>query len=347
MRKQIELRHKIIGGASPTFIIAEIGVTCNYDLAMSKALIDVVRDSGADAVKFIFWFPDEFMSDRTILYEYDTSDGRKTENMYDMLNSLRFTLDEWKELKAYADDCGVVMFSTVNSPSGITYAESIGLEAYKLSSWDYNYLPLWRRIASLGKPMLIDTGPVSTLEVAKVLQVMKDEDNDQCVLLHCFHTQNSSEMNMRAIPYMRRAFNCLVGFSAEGQEDQNDIMAVTLGARVIEKRLTLDRKLPGHHHVLSKEPKEFKHYVAMIRDVERALGSHELCPSPNDLNERKKWFRHLVVGRDLAEGTVLTEEMLEGKRPETGISPEYLNHFVGRPIRRTLRANEAISWDDV
>ena len=147
MRKQIELRHKIIGGASPTFIIAEIGVTCNYDLAMSKALIDVVRDSGADAVKFIFWFPDEFMRERTVLYEYDTSDGRKTENMYDMLNSLRFTLDEWKELKAYADDCGVVMFSTVNSPSGITYAESIGLEAYKLSSWDYNYLPLWRRIS--------------------------------------------------------------------------------------------------------------------------------------------------------------------------------------------------------
>ena len=322
-------------------------MTCNYDLAMAKALIDVVRDSGADAVKFIFWFPDEIMSDRTVLYEYDTSDGLKTENMYDMLNSLRFTLDEWKELKGYADDCDVVMFSTVNSPSGITYAESVGLEAYKLSSWDYNYLPLWRRIASLGKPMLIDTGPVSTLEVAKVLQVMKDEGNDQCVLLHCFHTQNPSEMNMRAIPYMRRAFDCLVGFSAEGQEDQNDIMAVTLGAKVIEKRLTLDRKLPGHHHVLSKEPEEFKRYVAMIRDVESALGSYELCPSPNDLNERRKWFRHLVAVRDLAEGTVLTEEMLEGKRPENGISPEYVNHFIGRPIRRALHANEAISWDDV
>ena len=90
MRKQIELRHKIIGEASPTFVIAEIGVTCNYDLTMAKALIDVVRDSGADAVKFIFWFPDEIMSDRTVLYEYDTSDGLKTENMYDMLNLTPF-----------------------------------------------------------------------------------------------------------------------------------------------------------------------------------------------------------------------------------------------------------------
>ena len=347
MRKQIQLRDKIIGEEAPIFVIAEIGVTCNYDLEMAKALIGTVRDRGADAVKFIFWFPDEIMSDRTVLYDYDTTDGKKTENMYDMLNSLRFTLDEWKELKGYADDCGVVMFSTVNSPSGITYAESVGLEAYKLSSWDYNYLPLWRRIASLGKPMLIDTGPVSTLEVAKVLQVMKDEGNDQCVLLHCFHTQSPHEMNMRAIPYMRRAFDCLVGFSAEGQEDQNDIMAVTLGAKVIEKRLTLDRELTGHNHILSKEPEEFKRYVAMIRDVDSALGRYELRPSPNDLAERKKWFRHLVAARDVAEGTVLTEEMLDGKRPENGISPEYMNHFIGRPIRRALRADEAISWDDV
>lgn len=347
MRKQIIVRHKTIGESEPTFIMAECGVTCNYDMTVAKSLIDVVHDSGADAIKFIFWFPDEIMSDRTINYEYETVGGMQTENMYDMLNALRFTLDQWRELKAYADERHVIMFCTVNSPSGIEYAEAVGLEAYKLSSWDYNYFPLWRRIAALGKPMFIDTGPVRPLEVAKVLQLMRDEGNDQCVLVHCFHTSDPREMNMRTIPYMRQAFDCLVGFSSKDQHDETDIVAVTLGAHVLEKRLTLDRRLPGHHHVLSKEPKEFAQYVATIRAVESALGVFDLQPSEADLEERKKWFRHVVANREIARGTTLTEDMLEGKRPECGVSPEYLRFFVGRQTRRDLRCNEAIWWDDV
>jgi sialic acid synthase SpsE len=347
MRQQITLRGKTVGEGQPLFIVAECGVTCNYDMAVAKALIDVVHESGADAIKFIFWFPDEIMSDRTIQYAYDTVDGPRSENMYEMLSALRFSLDQWHELKAYADARGVVMFCTVNSPSGIEFAETIGLEAYKLSSWDFNYLPLWRRIAAIGKPMLIDTGPVTSTEVGAVLRVMQDEGNDQSVLIHCFHTSVPGEMNMRAIPYMRDTFESIVGFSSTDQRDETDFMALTLGAHVIEKRLTLDRRLPGHHHVLSKEPKEFAQYVATMRDAAAALGVRDLRPSAGDLAERKKWFRHLVANQDIPAGTVLTADMLEGKRPEQGVSPEHLEAFVGRRTRRALRYNEAIAWSDV
>ncbi len=211
MREEIKIRNRKISSKNPVFIIAECGVTCNYDMNITKQLIDVVHDSGADAIKFIFWFPDEIMSDKTITYEYETSFGIKSENMFEMLNKLRFTLDQWLEIKSYADDKDVILFATVNSPTGIEYAEELGLEAYKLSSWDFNYFPLWRRIASIGKPMLIDTGTVNTLEVAKVINLMRDAGNDQSILLHCFHTDNFSEMNMRAIPYMMKTFNTLVG----------------------------------------------------------------------------------------------------------------------------------------
>jgi N,N'-diacetyllegionaminate synthase len=347
MRKEITLGHKTIGKEHPLFIIAECGVTCNYDLRITKELIDAAHSAGADAVKFILWFPEEIMSDKSITYSYDTVDGRKTENMFEMLNRLRFTLDEWREIKAYADEKNVIMFATVNSPSGIAYAEAIGLEAYKLSSWDYNYIPLWRRIAALGKPMLIDTGPVNALEVAKVLQLMQDAGNDQAVFLHCFHTPHYHEMNMRAIPYMRQAFNALVGFSAEGLRDETDIMAITLGAVVVEKRLTVSRSLPGHHHVLSKEPREFADYVQLMRHLKSALGTFDLRPSPGDLSERQRWFRHLVANQDIPRGTILTAAMLEGKRPEKGISPEYLDLFVGRPLRRDLACNQALTWEDV
>src|SRR3989442_3802408 len=147
MRSEIRIRHRLIGQAHPIFIIAEAGVTCNYDIKITRELIDVVRETKADAIKFIFWFPDEIMSDTSISYSYETIDGTKTENMHEMLNKLRFSFDQWCAIKEYADKQEVILFSTVNSPSGIEYGERLGLEAYKLSSWDYNYFPLWRRIA--------------------------------------------------------------------------------------------------------------------------------------------------------------------------------------------------------
>lgn len=347
MRNEIQIGSRIIGEGQPLFIVAECGVTCNYDMRIARELIDVVQESGADAIKFIFWFPDEIMSDKTIDYTYQTVHGVQSENMYEMLSKLRFGLDQWKEIKAYADSRNVVMFSTVNSPSGIEFAEAVGLEAYKLSSWDFNYIPLWRKIAALHKPMIIDTGPVNMLEVAKVIQVMKEEGNDQSILVHCFHTDDPYQKNMRSIPYMRQAFGSLVGYSAPDTNDEMDILAVGLGATVLEKRLTLSRSLPGHHHILSKEPAEFIPYVKMIQDVRKSLGVFDLRPSEGDIAARKRWFRHICANRDIPQGAVITADMLEGKRPEKGVSPEYMDMFIGRKARRNLKENEAVMWDDI
>lgn len=347
MNKQISIQNKVIGGHHPIFIIAECGVTCNYDLKITKELIDVVHESGADAIKFIFWFPEEIMSDHSVNYTYQTVNGPKTENMFEMLNKLRFSLNQWREIKNYADEKQVILFSTVNSPSGIEFAETIGLEAYKLSSWDFNYIPLWKKIAAIGKPMLIDTGPVNSAEVARVIQLMRNAGNDQSVLVHCFHTKDYAQMNMRAIPYMKKAFNSIVGYSAPDCDDELDIVAITLGATVLEKRLTLNRNLPGHHHVISKEPHEFHDYVSLVRNIERAIGYSDLRPSEGDQIDRTKYFRHLVAKKDIPKGTVLTEDLLEGKRPLQGISPEHIDFFIGRLTTRNLKQNESITWNVV
>jgi len=347
MRKEISIGNKVIGKDHPLFIISEIGVTCNYDVGLTKELIDVTKEAGADAVKLIFWFPEEIMSDKTIDYTYDTVNGKKSENMFEMLSKLTFSLEEWREIKAYADSKDIILFSTVNSPSGITYTEELELDAYKLSSWDYNYHSLWREIAKQGRPILIDTGPVNTLEVAKVMQLLHDAGNDKGILVHCLHTDNHYEMNMRAIPYMQAAFNCLVGYSSKDYNDETDIMAVALGAVLLEKRLTISKNLPGHHHIISKEPNEFRDFVKLVRNVHGALGEYDLKPSERDLGSKKKWFRHLVANEFLFKGTVLTGDMLEGKRPMSGVSPEYLDFFVGRTLKRDLEYNESISWNDV
>lgn len=347
MQNEIKLGTKIIGKGHPLFIIAETGITCNYDMTIAKELIDVVHESGADAIKFIFWFPEEIMNDKSVTYTYQTVNGSKTENMFSMLDKLRFSLDEWHELKVYADKKKVIMFSTVNSPGGIKYAEELNLLAYKLSSWDFNYTPLWHRIAEIGKPILIDTGPVDIVDVAKVMKIMKDAGNDKSVLIHCYHTDDPAQINMRAIPYMEKAFNTLAGFSSTGREDEKDIMAVALGSVVIEKRLTMSRDLPGHHHILSKEPEEFASYIKMIRDTQTSLGEEALKPSTGDLIERKKSFRHLVANKTILKGTKLTSEMLEGKRGEYGISPEHVDLIIGRPVKKDLKYNEDLCWEDI
>ncbi|MCM8811714.1 MAG: N-acetylneuraminate synthase family protein [Candidatus Omnitrophica bacterium] len=347
MRQEIQIRDRVIGQERPLFIMAECGVTCNYDMSITRELIDAVKEAGADAIKLIFWFPDEIMSDKTITYSYETLEGPKSENMHRMLNRLRFTFEQWMEIKSYADRKGVILFSTVNSPSGIEWAEKLGLEAYKLSSWDYNYFPLWRRIAALGKPMLIDTGPVDTLDAAKAIELMQEEGNDQSVLVHCCHADTYEELNMATIPYLRETFQTLAGYSSRDRNPVPDIMAVTLGACVLEKRLTMSRTLPGHHHVLSLEPKEFAEHVRVLRQVQTGIGKPDLIPSKADLHERKRWFRHLTARVPIKKGTVLTPDLLEGMRPEQGISPEYLEYFLWKPAQRDLQENEAIGWNDV
>ena len=346
MRQEITIGNRTIGHNQPLFIVSECGVTCNHSLELTLSLVDATADAGADAIKFTFCFPEEFMSDRNVTYTYETVRGTESENMYDMLQN-RLTVEDWGKVQKRAQERGIEMFASIDANTGIEYCEALNFPAYKMGSWDFNHLPLWRQVAKLNKPMFIDTGPVDHLDLAKTMQVLYEEGNDQAVLVHCFHTSNYDEMNMNAIPYMREAFNCPVGYSPEGRDDETDIMAVAMGACVLEKRLTIDRNLPGHHHILSKEPEEFKTYVQTMRQVHTSLGEEALKPSEADLGEKKKWFRHLVANADLKKGTVLTEEHLIGKRPQEGVSPEHLSLFLGRKLQRDLQENEALSFTDI
>jgi sialic acid synthase SpsE len=348
LKSEVKVGPHTIGPGHPLYLMAECGVTCNYDLAMTRELIDVVREAGAQAIKLILWFPDEIMADRSVLYTYKAGDGTdKTVNMFEMLNGLRFTFDEWQKVKEHADARGVTLFATVNSPSGIEWSERLGLPAYKLSSWDYNYTWLWRTIARLRKPMLMDTGPVWMHELADVLHMVEQNGADECVLVHTVHTETPAEINMRTIPFLAHAFGTPAGFSATDERAEMDITAIALGAGLIEKRLTMRRTLPGHHHALSMEPRAFIEWAATMRDVQASLGRDTLIPSPSDLSERKRWFRHLVAAQDIDAGAVLSDATLTSKRGEFGVSPVHQERFVGRRLRRAIKRDEALRWDDI
>ena len=344
--QKITIKNRVISSQNPVFICAETGVTCNYDINISKRLIDIVAEAGADAIKFIFWFPDELLADKNMTYTYDTVYGPRTENFFTMVSKLRFSFEEWVELKAYADQKGILLFSTINTPSGIVYARKLNLDAYKISSWDFNYIDLWEELAKDGKPIIVDTGTVDNKEFQKVADIVK-RCGAPLLPVHCFHTDNPKEMNMYSIPFLKEFYNTQVGFSADDTSFHRDLMAVALGATFMEKRLTLSRKLPGHHHILSLEPVEFIDYVKIIRNAQISLGVKELMPSQADLEARKKYFRSLAAAQSLSVGTFLEKHMLVAKRPGYGISPEYIDKFVGKKLARALRPNQLIEWDDI
>ena len=347
MNKTITIDDRTISDASELFITAEIGVTCNHELDTSKKLIDVVAESGADAAKFIIRFPEEIFSKSHVEYEYETASGVEKGNLVEIFEELRFTFDEWNEIKNYADEKGVITFATASTPSAVQWADELGFGAFKISSWDVNNIPLLEQVAQLNKPLLIDTGPAQKHELARVLHIMEEAGNEEALLVHCYHTDDVSQMNMKAIPYMRETFHTPVGFSSPDKNSTRDIMAVSMGACFLEKRLTLSNDLEGHHHYISLEPDEFNEYVSMIRDTNAATGEKDLIPSAGDLRGREKWFRSIVANEDIPEGTELDREMLAAKRPPDGVSPVHIDCFDGLRVNRDIEKDEPINWNDL
>jgi N-acetylneuraminate synthase/N,N'-diacetyllegionaminate synthase len=358
LNTEIQIQDRTINKDS-LFVIAEVGNQFNGKLDTALELVDVASDAGADAVKFIFWFPDEIMADKTQMYSYKvwhkfTDDyynyeETKTEPMYDMLNRLRLTLPEWAEVMARCKQKNIIFMATVNSPSGIDYAGSDGLNipCIKLSSWDWNFTDLWYWVAHLYKPVIADMGAVTEKEVLRNLKIFEDAHNKDVALLHCYHTSNPAERNMNTVPYIRHVLNCLGGFSSGDYNDEMDITAIANGACILEKRLTLSRNGGVLHDAVSKEPDEFKKYVRTMREVKESLGNYEIKPSGKDLEERKKWFRRVVADQHIHIGETITRDMLECKRGETGISPEFVDHFLGKKSKREINKNESLTMEDV
>jgi sialic acid synthase SpsE len=153
-------------------------------------------------------------------------------------------------------------------------------------------------------------------------------------------------INLNSIPYLQEMLNIPIGYSADTREIIPDIAAISLGAKMIEKRLTLNRNHPGHHHIKALNPEEFKIWVDTIRNTEASLGDKCLIPSLEDLTNKNFYFTSIVASRDIADGEYITRDMLSAKRPGTGVSPLYITQMIGKKISRAFMKNEVITWDD-
>jgi sialic acid synthase SpsE len=343
----ISLGSKDVGGENPCFLAAEAGTTCNGNLSMAKELVDLAADAGFDAIKFQTIGPDANLSDKTVVYHYRTVEGWAEENMYEMFKGLVFQTTEWQEIARYTRAKGLIFFSTADYLDGVDILEACDVPIHKSGSWDVTYEPLIIKMAKTGKPLMLDLGPATLADIVRYLEVSRQHGSGAVILMHDFHTDMPAQMNMRNIPYLQEMFALPVGFSAPGRQDDLDIVAVALGADLIEKRITLSRRTPGHHHALSIEPSELKPWVERIRLAEASLGSREVRPSAADTTDAQKYFRSICTLRPVRRGEPYTPENLDGKRPGNGIPTKHLNQFWGRSAPVDLDADTLLTWKDL
>jgi len=328
------------------FIIAEAGVNHNGDINLAKKLIDVAKDAGVDAVKFQTFKAENVVTTNAEKAEYQKETTGVKESQYDMIKKLELTEYDFKQLADYTKKKDILFLSSPFDKESTDLLDEINVSAFKVASGEITNFPLLKHIAGKGKPIILSTGMATLGEIEDALRVIRAAGVADVVLLHCVtsYPAKMEDVNLRVLETLKHAFKLPVGFSDHTLGITVPIAAVSLGAVVIEKHFTLDKNLPGPDHKASLEPDELKEMVAAIRDVERALGDGIKRPT-KEKEEIKKVARRSVVAKvDVPKGTTITGDMLDVKRPGTGIAPKYMDIIVGKKAKENIRKDEIVTW---
>ncbi len=333
-------------------IIAEAGVNHNGDIEKAKQLIDVAADAGVDFVKFQTFKADDIVSKLAKQADYQKRNiGSQDDSQYQMLKQLELSDANHNELIQYSAEKGVRFFSTAFDGKGLNYLNNLGFDLFKIPSGEITNYPYLKRLAEIGKPVILSTGMANLQEIKDALRVLEEGiDRKDITVLHCTteYPTPMQEVNLKAMQHIKSECNVQVGYSDHTLGIEVPIAAVALGARVIEKHFTLNRNLPGPDHKASLEPEELKTMVAAIRNVEMALEGTEIKAPTQSESKNKTVVRksiHLIEA--VKEGTVLTPQHLIPLRPGDGISPMEWESVVGKTVKRDLDAFHQISFEDL
>jgi N-acetylneuraminate synthase/N,N'-diacetyllegionaminate synthase len=330
------------GSKGRAFIVAEIGSNHNRSLSLAKEMIDVAAEAGADAAKFQIYSAVTLYSARD-----DDSLGYDGGNVSKLIDSVS-TPREWlPELSGHCERRGILFFAAPFDMAAVDELDAVS-ELFKIASFEIVDLPLIRKTASKGKPMIIATGLAKMGEIEDALDVCRESGNGDIALLQCAscYPAPASIMNLRSMETMRRAFGTPVGLSDHTLGIHISVAAVAMGASIIEKHFTMDRNMKGPDHSFAIEPRELAELVRQIREVESALGDgRKAGPSSEELTAYGYARRSVHARVDINRGTVITEEMLISKRPGHGIRPKYIDWILGRRAARDITADSWITME--
>lgn len=345
----IEIEEKRIGPGCPAFLIAEIGINHNGDIALARKMIDSAVRAGADCVKFQTFRAEEFMADRELTYEYESAGKKVKEKMYDMFKRMELPMNGYRELFEYARSKGVVPMTSVADPESAMAIEEIGATALKLASEDLINLPLIEFVAKSKLPLILSTGMANKEEVLDALDILKKFNKKDIVLLHCvsIYPTPEDEANLLRMNGLKELFDGPVGYSDHTRGALASVAAVAMGACLIEKHYTLDKDLPGPDQALSSDEAEFSQLVREVRTIEKMLGAKEIEPSRTERETKLLFRRSIVAAKSLSAGTLLSEECIALKRPGYGLRARESSKILGKRLKRAVKQDEQISVEDV
>lgn len=365
--KEINIAGKKVGENCPIFIVAEIGINHNGDLELAKKTIDAAATAGADAVKFQTFFVEEENTKETQKVAYQKIGEKDTESFIEMIKKYEFGEKEFRILINYCHGKRIIFFSTPSEEKSARFLNKLGVPVFKIASNDMVTTPMLEEVASFGKPIILSSGMSALFEIREALEAIRNQDNDQIVLLHCTSNYPCAlkDVNLLAMQAMGKELDILTGYSDHTQGIEASVMAAGLGACLIEKHFTLDKNLSGPDHKASLDPSEFKKMVIAIRNIEKMnsvqkekalmkiknfskiMGSPEKRILESEKEMMLMCRKGIVSRHNIKKGEILTLRDIAFKRPAFGLPPKFYKQVVGRRVSADISVDGFIKLTDL
>jgi len=349
LSENIVIENRTIGPGNPCYLIAELSANHRQNFDTAVAMIEAAHEAGADAVKLQTYTPD------TITIDSNSASfvhGRKSlwagKNLYQLYQDAYTPWDWQPQLKACADEIGIPLFSTPFDHSAVDFLEEMDVPAYKIASFEIVDIPLIKKVAATGKPLIFSTGMARLDEVEMAVQAAIEAGAKMLSLLKCCSAYPAvdKDMNLRTITDLKKRFKVPIGLSDHTLGGESAVAAVALGASVIEKHFTLDRSAPSPDSAFSLEPHEFRILCDSVRAVECALGTVSYGATDAE-QESLKFRRSLFVVKNIEEGELLTGDNIRSIRPANGLPPCEWEQVIGRRARVFLERGEPLRKEDL
>lgn len=344
----MRIAERLVGVGAPPFVIAEMSGNHNQSLDRALALVDLAAKAGAHAFKIQTYTADTMTLDLNER-EFQISDpgspwaGR---SLYDLYEEAHTPWDWHEQIFQRAAALGMLAFSTPFDESAVDFLTELEVPCYKIASFENTDLPLIRKVAATGKPMIISTGMATAAELSETVEAARSAGCIDLVLLKCTSTYpaDPQDSNLRTIPAMREMFKCEVGLSDHTMGIGVAVASVALGASVIEKHFTTARADGGVDSAFSMEPAEMAQLVVETERAWRALGAPSFQPTKAE-EQSLQFRRSLYVVQNLEAGDLLSAENVRAIRPGLGLSARHLDEVLGRSVSRKVSRGTALSWE--
>lgn len=347
MPNTLTIDHRVIGAGQPTYFIAEISANHHHDITEAIDLIKIAAKCGADAVKIQTYTPDTMTIDcSNEHFQLGAGTIWEGKNLYELYGEA-FTPWEWtSKLQEAARDVGITLFSTPFDESSVDFLESHNVPAYKIASFELTHLPLLKKVAATGRPVILSTGMGTLEEITEAVETLRSNGSKDLAILKCTsaYPAPAEEANLARISHMRETFDLPVGLSDHTMGPVVPALAVAQGACIVEKHFTRSRATPGPDSEFSLEPHELEETIRAIRIAEKSIGTVTY-----ELTEKEKnshvFRRSLFSVENIPQGAPLTKDNVRIIRPGYGLPPKHLDEVIGKIAQTDIPRGTPLSWE--